>query len=105
MSDFFWKPEQCDADLNSALRVVAEFYKDRIAEGQGDAELVFQRTSEQCVKVTRSEGSYRIEAGSVSGFLRGAGHAFAGVEAEESTPFETLGIMLDCSRNKVFSLS
>ncbi len=105
MSDFFWKPEQCDADLNSALRVVAEFYKDRLAEGKGDAELVFQRISERCVKVTRSEGGYRIEAGSVSGFLRGAGHAFAGVEAEESTPFETLGIMLDCSRNKVFSLS
>ncbi len=103
MLKFFWKPEKCDADLNSALRSVSEVYADRITEGKGDSELTFRRSSSNVVKVTRSGDGIQIEAGSMGGFLRGVGHAFAGVESEESSPFETLGIMLDCSRNKVFS--
>lgn len=105
MSQFFWKSESCSAELNSALRVVCQFYGDRLAENSGETELVFQSASSNVVKVTRNGGICRIEAGSLCGFLRGVSHAFAGIEPDESAPFETLGIMLDCSRNKVFSLT
>lgn len=105
MTQFFWKSESCSDELNSALRIVRRFYGDRIAENSGETELEFRKTESNVVKITRNGSICRIEAGCLSGWLRGVSHAFAGVEADETAPFETLGIMLDCSRNKVFSLS
>ena len=105
MAQFFWKSESCSDELNSALRIVSGFYGDRIAENSGGQELEFRKAESNVVKITRNGSVCRIEAGSLSGWLRGVSHAFAGVDADESAPFETLGIMLDCSRNKVFSLS
>ena len=100
---FFWKAERCGAELNAALRRVAEQCADRLAEGRGERELEFREGPSGVVKVTSTESGFRIESGTLSGLLRGVGQAFAGLEGEENTPFRTLGIMLDCSRNKVFA--
>lgn len=50
-------------------------------------------------------GSWQISAGTHAAFLRGIGHALAGCAVNEKSSFEKLGIMLDCSRNKVHKVS
>ena len=104
MSRFCWNPNSCEAELNSALHLVASYHGEWISEKNGDSELLFRRGAENEVKVTQKNGRWSVEADSVSGFLRGVSHVFAGVEAKETMPFKTLGVMFDCSRNKVFRL-
>ena len=104
MSRFFWNPNSCEAELNSALHLVSLYHGEWLAEKDGESELLFRRGAGNGVKVAQRNGKWSVEASSVSGFLRGVSHVFAGVETEETTPFETLGAMFDCSRNKVFRL-
>ena len=104
MSRFFWNPNSCEAELNSALHLVSLYHGEWLAEKDGESELLFRRGAWNGVKVAQRNGKWSVEASSVSGFLRGVSHVFAGVETEETTPFETLGAMFDCSRNKVFRL-
>ena len=55
-------------------------------------------------RVTRSPGEVLLEYNSIAGAARGIGAALAKIECEESTPFKTLGIMLDVSRNMVMTV-
>ena len=54
--------------------------------------------------MTRSPGEVLLEYNSIAGAARGIGAALAKIECEESTPFKTLGIMLDVSRNMVMTV-
>lgn len=45
-----------------------------------------------------------LEYNSIAGAARGIGAALAKIECKESTPFKTLGIMLDVSRNMVMTV-
>lgn len=54
--------------------------------------------------VIRSKGAVTIEYNSIAGAARGIGSALSKIEAKESTPFKTLGIMLDVSRNMVMKV-
>jgi len=56
------------------------------------------------LRVSGGGGRWTIAAGTVSGFARGIGHALSGIPAEETTPFRTIGFMIDCSRNKVHTV-
>ena len=55
-------------------------------------------------RVTRSPGEVLLEYNSIAGAARGIGAALAKIECKESTPFKTLGIMLDVSRNMVMTV-
>ena len=54
--------------------------------------------------VIRSRGAVTIEYNSISGAARGIGSALSKIETRDSTPFKTLGIMLDVSRNMVMKV-
>lgn len=56
------------------------------------------------LKVSNGNGVFHVEYSSLSAALRGIGSVLAGLECEEETPFITLGIMLDCSRNRVLTV-
>ena len=74
--------------------------------GGTPALLQFRKTGELGrVKVSRTAKEIKIEYGSLHAGLRGVAHALAGQEAEEETTFSTFGIMLDCSRNAVMTVS
>ncbi len=57
------------------------------------------------LSVRCDQQSATISAGSLSSFLRGVSFALTGKEVDEETSLKTLGLMLDCSRNRVFTVS
>ena len=60
--------------------------------------------AETVSKVIRSKGKVLIQYTSLIAAARGVGSAFSGIEGENRTPFTTLGIMLDVSRNMVMKV-
>jgi hypothetical protein len=82
------------------LDVLAEEYPIR-ENGEG-VQLKFVQAGEPGIlKMTPGAGSLTIKYGSLMTAGRGIGHALSGKCVEENVVFETLGIMLDCSRNAV----
>ena len=55
-------------------------------------------------RTIRSRGAVTIEYNCVAGAARGIGSALSKIESKDSTPFKTLGIMLDVSRNMVMKV-
>ena len=104
MSEFFWNRKKASAELNSMLEIFSAEYPEKISDGEGKRELVFKKAPSGVLKVANGKDKVVIEGGSLSAYARGIGSAMAGYSAKESTPFRTLGIMIDCSRNKVFTV-
>ncbi len=95
-----WNRAETASDLNGMLDVLAEEYPIK-AGGEG-IQLKFVKVAEPgTLKMTAAAGSITIEYGSLVAAGRGIGHALSGKCVEENVVFETLGIMLDCSRNAV----
>ncbi len=104
MSEFFWNKKKVSPELNSMLEFFSAEYPEKISDGEGKRELVFKKAASGVLKVTNGKEKVVIEGGTLSAFARGIGSAMAGYSAKESTSFRTLGIMIDCSRNKVFTV-
>ena len=104
MSEFFWNRKKGSPELNAMLEIFSAEYPEKISAEQGKRELVFRKAAAGVLKVTNGKEKVLIESGSLSACARGIGSAMAGCSAKESTPFRTLGVMIDCSRNKVFTL-
>lgn len=66
--------------------------------------LHFEYGNSEELTVSIAESDILICAGTLNSFLRGMGCAMAGVEVRERIPFSSLGLMLDCSRNRVFKV-
>jgi hexosaminidase len=120
-----WNRAETPEELHSALSALAEEYP--IAEahrqdacataeragrpekkdtGETPVLLRIKKTGEAgCLKVSRIAKEIKIEYGSLHAGLRGVAHALAGREADEETTFNTFGIMLDCSRNAVMTVT
>ena len=97
-----WKSSETPAEINAMLNTLAEEYP--VSDGGRGLKLRFKKVSgsEQTVSnVIRSRGEVLIEYSSVAGAARGVGTALAKLEGRESTPFSSLGIMLDVSRGMV----
>ena len=103
-----WETNETPDELREALGLLSEHYP--LREGAGAPQLAFAPGAEAgAVGVSRTEAGVRIEYGNVSDALRGLGAALAGLpEAggtlSETRPFDTFGIMLDCSRNAVMKV-
>ena len=104
MSEFFWNRKKASPELNSMLEIFCAEFPEKISAEEGKRELVFKKAASGVLKVTNGKDKVIIEGGSLSACARGIGSAMAGYSAKESTPFRTLGIMIDCSRNKVFTV-
>ncbi len=104
MSEFFWNRKKASPELNAMLEIFSAEYPEKIRAEEGNRELVFKKAAAGVLKVTNGKEKVVIEGSSLSAYARGIGSAMAGYSAKESTPFRTLGIMIDCSRNKVFTV-
>ena len=103
MTKMFWNPQTVTPELNTMLKVLKE-YDYAVDCHQGDTELRFRFRDDGGLKVCRNRNSVDIAYGTLSEAMRGISFALAGQETEEKMPFSEFGIMLDCSRNKVFTI-
>ena len=87
----------------SFLQTAAEAMPEYFARPDAGT-LSFRLSAPDEFAVSFSETGAVISAGSSSGFLRALGCALAGKDATGKLPFTTLGVMLDCSRNRVYTV-
>jgi len=105
----YWNRRELQPELVAALETLAEEYP--LREGRGGPRLTFAPGGAPgSIVLSRSDDVVRIEYGAMCDALRGVGAALAGLPQEsegalsERRPFDTLGIMLDCSRNAVMKV-
>jgi hypothetical protein len=98
-----WSRAETPAELHGALAALGGEYP--LGESGTGRLLRFKPSAEPGVlRVRCREADVTIEYGSRSAAMRGVANALAGRDADESTSFRTLGIMLDCSRNAVMTV-
>ena len=103
MTDFYWNNEEFSDQEQKLLAVIAEYYPVHLSQN-GIRKIVLKKTQKPILRTTLERNSAIIEANTLSAFSRGLGSIFAGVERDETVSFDSLGIMFDCSRNKVFTV-
>lgn len=99
-----WNNSTCpDGQLATALRTLAEYYP--VREAQDGANLTFIETQDHdCLDVAHDGTAWVIRYGRVNAALRGLAFAMAGATRSETMPFDTLGILLDCTRGNVITV-
>ena len=104
VSRLVWRSTDVPEELHTLLATLEEEYPVSVF-GRG-LKLKAKRVKGDGTvsRVTRSPGEVLLEYNSIAGAARGIGAALAKIECEESTPFKTLGIMLDVSRNMVMTV-
>ncbi|MBR2373080.1 MAG: family 20 glycosylhydrolase, partial [Lentisphaeria bacterium] len=90
--------------LHEVLRTLAEEYP--LREGN-NANIIFRCCPEtpEKLKVSRNETSWLVEYGRESSAARGVAYALSGQECDENIFFKTFGILLDCTRGNIVSVS
>ena len=108
ISQLVWQPDGLSAELCKALRVLSVFYPEimEAPAGTAGATLHFEALPGEAAacQVTRQEDGFNVRYSGLAGALRGVGSALGGVTGVSDTPFTSLGIMLDCSRNRVMTV-
>ena len=99
-----WKHDEVPAEINNLLTTLSAEYP--ISDGGRGLKLKFKKieAEENVSRVIRSRGAVEIEYSTLSGAARGIGTALAKLDGEESTPFKSLGVMLDLSRGLVMKV-
>ena len=101
---FFWSEASTPETMSQLLRTLS-VYEPRLKMENGDCELRFRSLPPGELEVELQDDIAVIGAGDIATAARGIGLALAGLCAKEVLPFRKLGVMLDCSRNKVFTVS
>ncbi len=100
-----WDPSAAPPDLAVALEALSEEYP--LMAGNDPApgtsrQVTFEPGPQDAGVDVSMEGTNAvIRYGRLSDALRGVGGLLADVPRRESTPFQSLGLMIDCSRNAV----
>jgi len=99
-----WSPSSTPEELHPMLDILGGEYP--IFDSGRGLKLEFKKVKkvDSYCKVSRGAGKVLIEYSTVAAAARGVGSAMAKIETEESTSFQTLGIMLDVSRNMVMKV-
>jgi hypothetical protein len=100
-----WSTKTTPAELRPMLRALAEGHP--LAEGRGEGlPVAFVRSRKKgFCGVRRTGAGAEIAYHTLAQALRGVGTLLAGIDSRaEATPFRSLGIMLDCSRNAVMTV-
>ena len=103
--DFSWNKLSVKQELNDLLEILQEYYPEKLSFTDGIRQLCFEDAPEGTLKVSHTESTVLIRAFSIASAARGIGFAFAGLDADEHTQFRSIGVMIDCSRNKVPKIS
>lgn len=107
MKKIFWSPEQTPKALAKSLLELEEEYP-LVHRGRGDITLTLAPMNQDgtAYVLTRQGNTARIEYSTHSAALRALGTLLSGIDIKsESVPFTMFGIMLDCSRNGVMTVS
>ena len=105
-----WEEPGTPAELQSLLNEIGRFYPINKGTASGAIAVEFQKTGpESTVQVTVQGSHARIRYDRPYHAARGLGTLLSGLVQDgkpylEHTPFETLGVMLDCSRNAVMTV-
>lgn len=103
MNSFLWHKNSTPEELHNLLTALGSDYP--LSNTGGALELCFEKCDKPGHTAVRySKDRVLIEYASLSGAARAIGCALAGVELDETMPFKTFGIMLDCSRNAVMTV-
>ncbi len=104
VSRLVWRASDVPEELGELLATLGEEYP--VSDFGRGLKLQFRRVEAEGTlsRVVRTPGAVRIEYNSIAAAARGIGSALAKLDGEETTPFKTLGIMLDVSRNMVMSV-
>ncbi|MCK4849939.1 MAG: family 20 glycosylhydrolase [Phycisphaerae bacterium] len=105
-----WDEPETPAELKSLLDEIGKFYSISKAKVDGAITVEFEKGGpEATVQVILQDSRARIIYDRPHHAARGLGALLSGLVQDgepylEQTPFETLGIMLDCSRNAVMTV-
>lgn len=105
-----WEEPGTPAELKSLLNEIGKFYSISKGKMSGAVAVEFEKGGpESTVQVTLQGSHARVKYDQPHHAARGLGALLSGLVQEsqpyfEQTPFETLGIMLDCSRNAVMTV-
>ncbi len=101
----YWDPSATPPDVAGALDALAEEYP--LAAGEGPSSGALRRVTfepgfgDSGVDVSEEGARTVIRYGRLADALRGVGGLLSGLARREGTSFQSLGLMLDCSRNAV----
>ena len=100
-----WDRQNTPGTINCALESLRELW-DLDCNDPTAKKLVFEaiNADEVTSEVEYTAGGAIIRYNTLSAALRGVGSAVSGISGRQSTSFTMLGIMLDLSRNQVFTL-
>lgn len=100
---FWWNTSKTDKAISSALKILSKRYPALTGKKGEGKELRFVKGENNICSVENFNDGFVITYGSNNMALRMVGNIIAGAipKAQEKSPFTTLGIMLDCSRNAV----
>lgn len=98
-----WNKNNTPSELHPMLIELGKYYA--IEEAENANTNFIKENSDTIHSVCKKNGdSWEITYTNITTAARGIGSALSGIEADETTSFKNLGVMLDCSRNKVFNL-
>ena len=99
-----WNGCDVSGEMSDFLRCCGEMGYP-VKESSGKGSLIFKKCrGVDRLHVSRQGTTWVIEASNAGLARRGVACVLAGVECDDKLPFDSFGIMLDCSRNKVFEL-
>ncbi len=104
-----WNPLETERGLANALRALSEEYPLLEKRGRGISVRFEKSASPGALRVSRAGNDAVVSYGSTNMALRAVMSLMSGLVPEnsiieESSPFKTFGIMLDCSRNAVMTV-
>ena len=113
MINFYWQADRTPHELAVALHALSEEYS--ISEGSGaippnSISIVFERDEDTGgVEIISGDNATSIRYDRMGNALRGVGALLSGQEqagerTKETIPFDTIGVMIDCSRNAVMTV-
>ncbi len=105
MDKWYWSAAQVPAELHTMLSELGELFG--LAEGSGAKNITFERIAGDGV-VSEVEfldaNNAVVRYNTISAAARGVGSVMANIAGKQSTSFTMLGIMVDLSRNLVFTV-
>jgi len=102
----YWMKKSTPVELHAMLATLAEEYPVVTGRGRDGIQVRFVKSRQKGLSSVRKKGAFAtIEYNQISMAARAVGSLLAGIETSETTVFKSLGIMLDCSRNAVMTVS
>ena len=103
--DLLWDPAKTPLELHSLLKTLGEEYPVKESSGKSNISFSFLKSEENQLKVSRQEGAWHVEYTRPTLAARGLAYALSGQECCETPYFNTFGILFDCTRGNVVTVS